>query len=645
MDKQNTDDITLSEEERLLFGNESTAKTSIAGSTKIKQTAKNNRHRLVDSNRLRAHSMGDISRLTQSTLQMAFGKTSTGANTKSTLTVTNKCEPAIPHIEPIATDRPDSDAAISSTLTGISQQTAKAQTNPSSKNDVQLHGNENVSEGATNTSTSHTVQPATLNDVKKILESNKFLGNLATENTQPCILRPPLNSNSTPNGGAVRKKRRGGKKYKEMLAKRAERAAAEQNTTTANLPAQNPNASTPMQRGNKGAHSNTNTNKGWQKSKAPNNAKRGRVTGETPPDAIQTKKKQMHTHNANTPTTSKANFTLANAVIEANLVVAVYDSPAENIILPLSKEKYQQLYASINELLFSDIEKCSVIPTFTENKHVRGVMKVKCATPGAKSWLIDAIKRTTSLWQNMKLKTVDFNKLPRQNRVLGLFPHCKLNAEQIRRMLSATNPHINVGCWTILSSKTTDKGAHVAFGIDELQLEMLKACRFKLYFGAGSALFKDISKKQGEARKMRDNEMDLDTENTDLNTNDESDDDDDDVTITISNVNNTKSAAKKGRAANLNAQTNKNSGAEIAANHTAAPKNVNADTNVAKQGQATKSNAQTPSVVDAATAATPNAAPNATQPNTNMQNKTTANGDTKSISEMEIDTTTDNGAK
>lgn len=87
------------------------------------------------------------------------------------------------------------------------------------------------------------------------------------------------------------------------------------------------------------------------------------------------------------------------------------------------------------------------MPTFKENKHVRGVMKVTCSTPGSKAWLTAAIQRTTPIWPNMNLIVVDFDKLPQQNRVLGLFPNCAITAEQIRHMLGAMNPHMNVGCW------------------------------------------------------------------------------------------------------------------------------------------------------------------------------------------------------
>lgn len=128
----------------------------------------------------------------------------------------------------------------------------------------------------------------------------------------------------------------------------------------------------------------------------------------------------------------------------------------------------------------------------------------------------------------MNLNVVDFNKQPKQNRVLGLFPNCKLNAEQVRNLLNATNPHMNVGCWTILSSKTTDKGAHIAFGLNKLQFDMLTANRFKMHFGVGCALFKDISRKENTTRRNNADANDMEIQTTDLDLSD----DDDDVTIT-----------------------------------------------------------------------------------------------------------------
>lgn len=240
----------------------------------------------------------------------------------------------------------------------------------------------------------------------------------------------------------------------------------------------------------------------------------------------------------------------------------------------MDKVKYNKLYESINNTLFSDIEKLSVIPTFGENKHVRGVMKVSCSTPGAKIWLSDAIARTAPLWQNMCLKVVEFTKLPRQIRVLGLFQNCTLEAEQIRTMLSAMNPHISVGCWTILSAKKTDVGMHIAFGIDKLQLDMLSASQFRLHFGVGYALFRDISKKEDEPQQSgtAGNEMEMPTTDPE-----KMDEDDNDVTITIRNV---TARSEQSAAAATNAQI---PGAGDAAAPFAAPSVTN--TNITPQNQ------------------------------------------------------------
>lgn len=61
---------------------------------------------------------------------------------------------------------------------------------------------------------------------------------------------------------------------------------------------------------------------------------------------------------------------------------------------------------------------------------------------------------------------------------------------------------INVNCWTILTNKSSAKGTHIAFGIDIEQQEILSDYKFKLYFGTGTAILKDISKKNSsqEAR-------------------------------------------------------------------------------------------------------------------------------------------------
>lgn len=315
---------------------------------------------------------------------------------------------------------------------------------------------------------------------------------------------------------------------------------------------------------NKGAKPNAHTNKWRHELQGPNTAKRGRAPGGTPPDAVQSSKKQMHDRNTDLPSTSTAAPSIAKVVIVNNLCVAVYDSPATDVILPMDKVKYNLLYESITNLLFSEIAKSSVVPTFGENKLARGVMKVICTTPGAKSWLSDMIQRIPPLWPNMKLKMVDFDKLPQQTRVLGLFTNCKLNVVQIRQMLAAMNPHISVGCWTVLNSKTSESGVHIAFGVDRLQLDMLRASNFKLHFGVGYASFKDISKKEGEPQQNNAVESEMEVQSTDVDLND--DDDEDNITVIVNSNGNGQSAASSTNApvtanpiAGTNATANANS--------------------------------------------------------------------------------------
>lgn len=208
-----------------------------------------------------------------------------------------------------------------------------------------------------------------------------------------------------------------------------------------------------------------------------------------------------YTKNNDTPITFEDDLTMTDDVSDTSLIVAIYDSPAKDIIKPMDKAKYDRLFESINNTLFSEIDKCSVMPTFISNRYVRGVMRIECSTHAAKSWFsntICMIQYTKPLWHNMQLKVVDFEELPLQNAVLGLFLNCKLNAAQIHRILIAMNPKLNVECWTILGSKTVENVVHVAFGIDELQLDMLSAQHFRLHFGVGYALFRNISKDQAE---------------------------------------------------------------------------------------------------------------------------------------------------
>lgn len=147
-----------------------------------------------------------------------------------------------------------------------------------------------------------------------------------------------------------------------------------------------------------------------------------------------------HTRHNDTPT--------AFEVSEPASVVAIYDSPAKGIIMPMDNAKYDELFDSINSKLFADIlnDKRSDVPTFVFNQLARGAMKIGCFNNGGKCWLSNAIEHIAPLWHNMQLKIVDSDELPAQNRDLGKFPHCILSAEQIHSILIAMNPKLDIKC-------------------------------------------------------------------------------------------------------------------------------------------------------------------------------------------------------
>lgn len=134
------------------------------------------------------------------------------------------------------------------------------------------------------------------------------------------------------------------------------------------------------------------------------------------------------------------------------------------------------------------------------------------------------------MWNEMKLTVVDFDKLPKQHKVLGFFPHSKLTPEQTLQMLGAMNMCLDASCWSILTCKHSEKGTHIAFGINRDQLSILHERKFKLFFGAGSALFRNITKKMSDsnAQNPSEPEHDIQTSEMEFTT-----DDDDNITVII----------------------------------------------------------------------------------------------------------------
>lgn len=191
--------------------------------------------------------------------------------------------------------------------------------------------------------------------------------------------------------------------------------------------------------------------------------------------------------------------------IQTVIRTAIFDSSSQGAIVPLDEVKYEKLYEAINKALLEDLDKCGVLPKFSSNECICGIMKINCYNPEAKAWLADMIERAPPLWQNMQLKVEDFDQLALPNRVIGVFPHCKFTAQEIQRMLNLMNPKFNVNSWTIIRSKTFDpvqqtfeSATCTVFDIPESDLINLRKCNFQLYFGAGKSQFRDITMEHGE---------------------------------------------------------------------------------------------------------------------------------------------------
>lgn len=175
----------------------------------------------------------------------------------------------------------------------------------------------------------------------------------------------------------------------------------------------------------------------------------------TQPDITHSQKKKRNDGKSAAATTKTGPF-MSDAVAEANLAVAIVDAKIPTILVTLTNKKYNKLYESVNGLIFDAIVGDKPAPIF--NKLTKGVMRVLCSTPAAKAWLFGAIQCIPPLWEGMSLQVVDFDKLPQQKRVLGLFPYCNMDAKQILQVLQVMNTCLNPNYWSPMNSKKNGTG-------------------------------------------------------------------------------------------------------------------------------------------------------------------------------------------
>lgn len=250
------------------------------------------------------------------------------------------------------------------------------------------------------------------------------------------------------------------------------------------------------------------------------NKKRSRIVGETPPEVQQTPNRR--------PNNTKGQHNDANArtftavVIDAELTVAIADVSTMGYIDPMDQSKYEKVYETMNKFMFAELDKGNQMPTFLENRHTQGVMKIRCTSSAVKDWLLREVPHFPKLWKGINLTVIGFDQLPKPKKILGFFKQCTASNEQILKMLKAMNSCAYTDRWTVIRRSQSSKGLHVSFGVDESQLESLKSCNYKLFFGAGMAFFRDISKKSGRPTANSDGDaftsgMDTDSEATLVN--------------------------------------------------------------------------------------------------------------------------------
>lgn len=169
-------------------------------------------------------------------------------------------------------------------------------------------------------------------------------------------------------------------------------------------------------------------------------------------------------------------------------------------------------------------------------------MKVRCSSPASKTWLTNAVQYIPALWKGMKLEVIDFDKIPKPKKVLGLFPNYSTDCDDICSMLGAMNACVDTSRWTILTNKVSSRGTHIAFALSEDQFAVMKSCNFELYFGAGMAVFKDISANKDDENAQESMEEDT-GEGTEIGTEDAIDLED--LNITSEDSNETVIASEK----------------------------------------------------------------------------------------------------
>lgn len=193
--------------------------------------------------------------------------------------------------------------------------------------------------------------------------------------------------------------------------------------------------------------------------------------------------KRGRTSESTPPADAKKPKTMAQLVVDNNLVIIIYNDRREG----------GQVIESESDIIIEEIMKertislgAGFVPKFGGFKTIGNMLQLTCADVTSKEWLISLIEKISQKWDTLDLRCLDRTQLPKLTKAIVFIPYAPgfpSKPSDILVDLKLSNIGLKTDKWRVISTNVTNKnGITLVLGIDNESLGVIKSQNLKAFF-------------------------------------------------------------------------------------------------------------------------------------------------------------------
>lgn len=199
--------------------------------------------------------------------------------------------------------------------------------------------------------------------------------------------------------------------------------------------------------------------------------------------------KRVRTSEGTPPADAKKPKTMAQIVVDNNLVMVIYNDRREG-----GKVTHSESSLIIEEIMKERTKSLSAgfVPKFNGFKMAGDILKLVCIDVASKSWLLKTIEAVSHKLATLDLRCFVASALPKLTKAVVFIPTgpgFPTKSSDILVDLKLSNIGLKTDQWRVYSNTTNKGGLLLVLGIDKQSLDVLKSQDLKAFFALVQVTF------------------------------------------------------------------------------------------------------------------------------------------------------------